>query len=320
MPKFVKPMLARLSTLPVNDCEWAFEIKWDGVRAIARSQSGRIGFISRNGNDVTAAYPELRGLGHALGSHEAILDGEIVAFDEKGRPSFQRLQSRMHVRDDAAVGRLERTTPVTYMLFDLLWFDGHSLMELPYTERRERLGALKLDGERRRTSTYHPGDGAAFLAASKEQGLEGIVFKRLDSLYTPGGRGGSWLKIKNIQRQELVIGGWTEGKGSRSKRIGALHLGVYEHDALRYAGKLGTGFDAKELELIAGLLEPIAREDSPFTGSQPPEGAHFVEPQLVCEVEFTEWTRAGTLRHPSYKGLRDDKPAREVVRERPASA
>jgi bifunctional non-homologous end joining protein LigD len=320
MPDFIQPMLARLSTLPVEEAEWAFEVKWDGVRAITHSQPGRIRFASRNGNDVTAAYPELRALNRALGSHEAILDGEIVAFDEQGRPSFQALQSRMHLRGETAVRHLSQTTPVTYVLFDLLWLDGHSLMKLPYAERRDRLGSLKLEGEHWRTPEYQRGDGTAFLAASKEQGLEGVVAKRLDSPYTPGGRGGSWLKIKNVQRQELVIGGWTEGKGSRSKRIGALHLGVYEGKELRYAGKLGTGFDAQELTRLAKLLEPLARKDSPFAGTQPPKGAHFVEPELVCEVEFTEWTRAGTLRHPSYKGLREDKPATDVVRERPVAA
>ncbi len=320
MPEFIQPMLARLSTLPADESEWAFKVKWDGVRAITHSQPGRISFLSRNGSGVTAAYPELRALNRALGSHEALLDGEIVAFDEQGRPSFQALQPRMHLRDNSAVRRLAQTTPVAYVIFDLLWLDGHSLMELPYSERRARLQALKLEGKHWRTPEYQPGDGTAFLAASKEQVLEGIVAKRLDSPYTPGGRGSSWLKIKNVQRQELVIGGWTEGKGSRSQHIGALHLGVYKDGALRYAGKLGTGFDAQELERLAGLLRPLARQDSPFTGRQPPKGAHFVESDLVCEVEFTEWTRAGTLRHPSYKGLREDKPATEVLRERPVAA
>jgi bifunctional non-homologous end joining protein LigD len=316
MPDFVEPMLAKLSTLPGEDAQWAFEVKWDGVRAITHSQPGRIGFTSRNGNDVTAAYPELRALNRELGSHEAILDGEIVAFDDAGRPSFQALQARMHLRGESAVRRLAEAKPVTYVLFDLLWLDGHSLMGLPYSERRARLEALKLDGEHWRTPEFQTGEGKAFLAATREQGLEGVVAKRLDSRYTPGGRGGSWLKIKNIQRQELVIGGWTDGKGSRAKRIGALHLGVNDDGALRYAGRVGTGFDAAELERLTGLLKPLARKDSPFSGAQPPRGAHFVEPRLVCEVEFTEWTKAGTLRHPSYKGLREDKPAATVVRER----
>jgi bifunctional non-homologous end joining protein LigD len=277
MPEFIQPMLAKLSTLPADESEWAFEVKWDGVRAITHSQPGRIHFITRNENDVTAAYPELRALNRVLGSHAAILDGEIVAFDEKGRPSFQALQARMHLRGQAEVRHFAQTTPVTYVLFDLLWLDGHSLMGLPYTERRARLQALNLEGEHWRTPEYRPRDGTRFLAASKEQGLEGIVAKRLDSSYAPGGRGSSWLKIKNIQRQELVIGGWTEGKGSRSQRIGALHLGVYEEDRLRYAGKLGTGFNAQELERLAGLLEPLARKDSPFTGSQPPKGAPVIQ-------------------------------------------
>ncbi len=317
MPDFIPPMLAKLSALPGDEPRWAFEVKWDGERAIAHSQPGRIRFLSRSANDVTAAYPELRGLNRALSSHEAILDGEIVAFGEDGRPSFQALQPRMHLRGEAAVKRLADAAPVTYMIFDLLWLDGHDLTELPYTERRARLDTLTLDAERWRVSEFWSGRGTALLAATREQGLEGVVAKRLGSRYTPGGRGGSWLKIKNISRQELVIGGWTGGKGSRSNGIGALELGVHdEAGELRYAGRVGTGFDADELKRLATLLEPLAREDTPFSGTQPPTGAHFVEPRLVCEVEFTEWTRTGTLRHPSYKGMREGKPASEVVRER----
>ena len=317
MPDFIAPMLAKLSTLPAEDSSWAFEVKWDGIRAITHSQPGRIRFLSRNANDVTAAYPELRPLNRALGSHEAILDGEIVAFEEDGRPSFQALQPRMHLRGEAAVKRLAAAAPVTYVIFDLLWLDGHSLIGLPYTERRARLDGLELDGERWRVPEFRRGHGAALLAATREQGLEGVVGKRLDSRYTPGGRSGGWVKVKNSRRQELVVGGWTTGKGSRSSSIGALHLGVHDEDGqLRYAGRVGTGFDADELAQLAALLEPLAQKETPFSGRQPPRGAHFVEPNLVCEVEFTEWTNAGTLRHPSYKGLREDKPAAEVVRER----
>jgi bifunctional non-homologous end joining protein LigD len=320
MPDFIDPMLAKLSTLPSDEEKWAFEVKWDGIRAIARSQPGRIRFLSRNENDVTAAYPELRTLNRRLGSHEAILDGEIVAFDQNGRPSFQSLQHRMHLRGKAAVNRLAESSPVTYMMFDLLWLDGHSLADLPYAERRLRLDALELNDERWRVPRFHAGDGTALLAATREQELEGVVAKRLDSRYTPGARSGSWLKIKNCRRQELVIGGWTTGKGSRSSGIGALHLGVHDGNGeLHYAGGVGTGFDEQELSILAAMLEPLARDATPFTGRQPPKGAHFVEPTLVCEVEFAEWTRAGTLRQPSFKGLREGREAAEVVRERVGS-
>jgi bifunctional non-homologous end joining protein LigD len=317
MPAFVEPMLARLSTMPSDEDRWAFEVKWDGIRAIARSEPGRLHFVTRNGNDVTAAYPELRALNRALGSHSAMLDGEIVAFDEHGRPSFQALQPRIHQRGEAAVRRLAAERPVTYAIFDLLWLDGHSLIELPYAERRERLAALELDGEHWRVPAHHPGAGGALLAATRQQGLEGVVAKRIDSRYAPGRRDGTWLKIKHSRRQELVIGGWTEGRRARANRLGALELGYHDEDgALKYAGKVGTGFDDAELDRLARLLQPLARKDSPFSGRQPAKGAHFVEPRLVCEVEFGEWTRDGRLRHPSYEGLRDDKPAEEVVRER----
>jgi bifunctional non-homologous end joining protein LigD len=318
MPNHVEPMLARLSTMPRDEQSWAFEVKWDGIRAIARSEPGHVRFITRNGNDVSAAYPELRTLNRALSNHSAILDGEIVAFDEDGKPSFQAIQPRIHQRGEAAIRRLMAQTPVTYAIFDLLWLDGHSLMDLPYTERRRRLAELRLDGERWRVPAHHEGHGSALLAATKKQGLEGVVAKRLDSRYAPGRRDGSWLKIKNSQRQELVIGGWTEGRRARQNRLGALELGVHDPDTgeLKYAGKVGTGFDEGELDRLAELLKPLARRRSPFSGRQPARGAHFVEPQLVCEVEFGEWTRDGRLRHPRYEGLRVDKPAEQVVRER----
>ncbi|HTR88575.1 MAG TPA: non-homologous end-joining DNA ligase [Solirubrobacteraceae bacterium] len=320
MPDFVSPMLARLSTLPAgeggDDSSWAFEVKWDGVRAQAHLRGGRMRLLSRNGNDVTAAYPELAGLAEALGPHDAMLDGEIVAFDEHGRPSFEALQPRIHLRGETAVGAHARAAPVTYAIFDLLWIDGENLMDLPYTERRARLEELGLEGAHWRVSSYQRGHGRALLKATRTQGLEGVVAKRLDSRYLPGNRGGAWLKIKHHLGQEVVIGGWSEGRGARAKRIGALHIGVNADGKLRYAGRVGTGFTQQTLARLAALLAARERPDSPFAGPrQPPRGAHFVTPDLVCEVEFTEWTREGMLRHPSYRGLREDKPAAAVARE-----
>jgi bifunctional non-homologous end joining protein LigD len=316
MPEFVTPMLAGSAPMPRDESGWVFEVKWDGVRAIAHSEPGRLHLMSRNGNEITGGYPELRALNRGLGSHRAILDGEIVAFDEQGRPSFQALQSRMHVRGEAAVRRLSESVPATYLIFDLLWLDGHSLMGVAYRERRERLQALGLEGPHWSVPEAHPGEGTALLAATREQGLEGAVGKRLDSRYEPGRRSSAWIKLKNFNRQECVIGGWTTGQGARAKALGALHLGVYEDGELRYAGRVGTGFGQSELGRLGKLLEPLARSTTPFTGRQPAKGAHFVEPTLICEVEFSEWTHAGTLRQPSYKGLRDDKNPLEVVRER----
>lgn len=317
MPDFLAPMLARLSTAPPEDGDWAFEIKWDGVRAIARLSDGRLQLLTRNRNDVSSAYPELSGLAQALSSHSAILDGEIVALDAQGRPSFQTLQKRMHVHRQAEAARLAKSAPVTYMIFDLLWLDGRSLIDLQYSQRRQRLSTLVSAGEHWRVPRCHVGEGDRLLQLAREQGLEGVIAKRLRAAYAPGHRDGSWLKVKAKNRQELLIGGWTEGKGARSDSIGALQLGVHdEHGHLLYAGKVGTGFDEKELQMLQGRLASLARRDSPFAGEQPTDAAHFVEPRLVCEVEFGEWTRQGRLRHPVYLGLREDKPAAEVVRER----
>ncbi len=323
MPQHLEPMLARAGELPPDDGRWAYEIKWDGVRAIAYSHPGELELQSRNLNDITGQYPELRRLNRALSSHSAVLDGEIVAFDEDGRPSFAALQHRMHVASAAGAARLAKSAPVTYIIFDLLWLDGHPLIDLPYSERRARLTALELSGERWQTPEHIVGSGREVLNASAAQGLEGVVAKRLDSTYEPGRRTGTWVKVKNVRRQEFVVGGWLPGKGGRSARIGALLVGVYdENQSLRYAGRVGSGFSERELDRLGGLLEGLGRESSPFSaGPAPPRGAVFCEPRLVVEVEFSEWTTRGSLRHPSYKGLREDKPPELVVREEaPAQA
>ena len=315
MPEHVVPMMAKLAKLPADDGGWAYEIKWDGVRAIAYSEPGRLRLESRNLNDLTAQYPEIRPLNRALSSHPAVLDGEIVAFDADGRPSFERLQQRMHLTGESEIRRRARDHPVVFVIFDLLYLDGHSLMGLPYAERRARLAALALEGPAWQTPSHSVGGGAELLKASAERGLEGVMAKRLDGPYEPGKRASHWLKVKTKQRQELVIGGWLPGEGRRSGEIGALLMGYHEDGELRFAGKVGTGFGQKELDMLARELAPLERDSSPFVGKQPQKGARFVEPRLVAEIEFGEWTRERMLRHPSYKGLRDDKPAEQVVLE-----
>ncbi len=321
MPEHVVPMLAQLSAkVPPDQAKWSFEVKWDGIRAIAYVQPGRLRLESRNLNDVTDAYPEVRGIVRALGMHEVVLDGEIVAFDERGKPSFERLQRRMHVTSQSAVRRLAASTPVLYVIFDLLYLDGHSLVELPYRERRRRLEELGLEGRAWRVPAAHPGEGSALLEATGQQELEGIVAKRLDSRYEAGRRGGSWLKIKHTYRQELVIGGWVPGEGRRRDRIGALLMGYYDREGFRYAGRVGTGFTEAMLDELGTRLSPLRRDSSPFTRAPKlPRGTVFVEPCLVAEIELREWTAERIMRAPSFKGLREDKAPRDVTLETEAN-
>jgi bifunctional non-homologous end joining protein LigD len=319
MPEHIEPMLATLTkTLPRDEDNYAFEVKWDGVRAIAFVEGGQARFESRRGGDITSRYPELRGLGPALGSTAVVLDGEIVAFDGE-RPSFERLQRRMHVGNERAVRRLMGEVPVVYVMFDLLWLEGHSTLELPYRERRKLLDELRPEGASWQTPAAHEGDGAALLDATGRLGLEGVVAKRLDSVYEPGRRSRAWLKVKNHNSQEFVIGGWLPGKGARSTSLGALLIGYYESTApdarLRYAGRVGTGLTENELRRLVGLLEPLRREPSPFSPAPRVKDAVFVEPELVAEVRFTEWTRVGVVRAPAYQGLQEDRDPRQVVRE-----
>jgi bifunctional non-homologous end joining protein LigD len=309
------PMTAVSGVLPADDEQWAFEVKWDGVRALTYVDGGGLRMESRNLLDITPRYPEVHGLADTIGSIGAVLDGEVVMFDEQGRPSFQRLQTRMHVTGPRDVERLMAQYPVVYMVFDVLWLAGQSIVGLPYTERRRLLERLKLHGPAWQVPAHHVGDGAAMLAASRERGLEGVLAKRLDSLYEPGRRSRSWVKVKNVRRQEFVVGGWLEGTRNREGRIGALLVGYYEDGALRFAGKVGTGYTDRTLEELAATLSPLHRDTSPFADKVPYKQAHWVDPALVAEVEFTEWTAGGTLRHPSYKGLRDDKASQDVVRE-----
>jgi bifunctional non-homologous end joining protein LigD len=321
MPDRIVPMLAGSSSeIPRPEKNWSFEVKWDGIRAVAYVKPGRLRLESRNLREITDGYPEVRGLLRDLGMREAVFDGEIVAFSEGGRPSFERLQRRMNVTGASAVRRLSASTPVVYAIFDLLYLDGHSLMGQPYRERRSRLEGLGLGGPAWRVPGAHPGHGSRLLEATEAQGLEGVVAKRLDSRYEPGRRTGAWLKIKHTQRQELVIGGWIPGEGRRRERIGALLMGVYEGEGenrrLRYAGRVGTGFTEQTLDQLAGKLAPLRCGDCRLEGAPKlPRNAVFVEPRLVAEIEFREWTSEGIMRAPSFKGLRDDKAPAQVIRE-----
>lgn len=320
MPDRVAPMLATsTSDLPRDDAAWGYEFKWDGVRAVVYVDGGRPRAMSRNDRDITGSYLELRAMAASLGSRQLILDGELVALDADGRPSFGVLQSRMHVTDGAAVRRLMASTPVTYLVFDLLYVDGRSLLDQPYSTRRELLDELELSGASWHTPPWFAGGGAAVLDASKEQRLEGILMKRLDSPYTPGTRSKNWLKLKNLRMQEVVIVGWKPGEGGRKGAIGSLLLGVPDNSGeLVYAGHVGTGFTEAMLRSLQSALTPLATAASPFTTATPKahsRDAHWVMPTLVGEVTFSEWTRDGRLRHPSWRGLRPDKRAAEVRRE-----
>jgi bifunctional non-homologous end joining protein LigD len=330
LPRGLSPMLAKVAPLPEGDDEgWAYEIKWDGIRALGYADRGEWCMQSRRLEDVTARYPELAGVAEQLDGRSAVLDGEVVALDPDGRPRFQLIQQRMGLTSAAAVAQRMKQTPVDFVIFDLLHLDGRSTRELPYTERRDLLLGLGLEGERWRTPRHRLGGGEELLEAARLQGLEGIVAKRCDSPYRPGKRSGEWIKARVWQRQEFVIGGWIPGEGRRAKRVGSLLVGYYdkraselskrEEQRLTYAGGVGSGLKEADLDFLTKELTKRKRGSSPFEEGAPtgPKAklARWCEPELVCEVSWTEMTQDGTLRQPAFKGMRDDKDPREVVLE-----
>jgi bifunctional non-homologous end joining protein LigD len=335
LPRGLEPMLARMSPLPDGDDDgWAYEIKWDGIRALAYANRGEWWMQSRRLEDLTARYPELAPLGERLADHGAILDGEVVALDAEGRPSFQLLQRRMGLTSASVVKQRVGQTPVDYVIFDLLHLDGRCVRDLTYLERRGLLESLELEGPRWRTPRHRLDGGAELLEAARRQGLEGIVAKRCDSPYRPGKRTGEWIKARVWRRQEFVIGGHIPGEGRRAERVGSLLVGYFdkraseldkgEEQQLIFAGGVGSGLKEEDLDFLTRELKKRRRLDSPFDRGAPrgPKArlAVWCEPELVCEVSWTQWTNEGTLRQPAFKGMRDDKDPREVVREEPLPA
>ncbi len=270
LPTSIKPMLATPGELPADDTGWAFEIKWDGVRTILFVEGGRVRAQSRNDLDVTASFPELADIGEFLGMTTCVVDGEVVALGEDGRPSFARLQQRMHVANRREARRRAASVPVTFVAFDVLYLEGHSLLGEPYDERRTKLESLHLSGPTfTTTESFRDVPGRDVLDAATSNGLEGIVGKRRDSPYFPGRRSLDWIKVKSFRTQEAVIGGWTDGRGEREGSLGALLLGLPTEDGLRYIGKVGTGFNERARQELLAELGPRVTRKSPFAAPLP---------------------------------------------------
>ena len=311
----VQPMLATAGPLPTGP-GWAYEFKWDGVRTLADVGATGLALTSRLGNDVTPAYPELAGLAEV--APDVLLDGEVVAFVE-GRPSFSALQGRMHVRAGSQARRLAGQLPVTYLAFDVLRLYGVDLTGRPFAERRATLERLAVSGPHWTVSPLFD-DGPATAQAAQENGLEGVIAKRLVSTYRPGTRTTEWVKVRFGRRQEFVVGGWEHGEGGRAGGIGALLLGVYDDEGrFVYSGQVGTGFTAATLASMRKRLTPLVTDRSPFAALPADVRGRvitWVRPEVVVEVEFAEWTPDGRLRFASFQGVRSDKEPVEVRRER----
>jgi bifunctional non-homologous end joining protein LigD len=308
-PWAVKPMLSTLVDEPVNGDDWLFEIKWDGYRAIGAKKGQDIQLYSRNSLDFAVKYPPVVEALKTI-DHDVILDGEIVVMDNDGKPHFEWMQDYGQHNE----GNLR------YCVFDILWCDGHDVRTMPLLQRKALLKSVLPKNSTLQYSDHVEKDGDKLFAQMQKQGLEGMIAKRADSLYREGVRGGDWLKIKTHQRQEVVIGGYTEPRGGR-KYLGSLLIGVYEKGELKYIGHSGGGIPDKDREALQKKLARLERKNSPFsTTPKPNSPVHWVKPELVCEMAFAEWTSDGSMRHPSFQGLRPDKKPTDVHREKPKSA
>jgi len=318
MPHVIHPMLATLGDGPFDDPKWLFEIKWDGYRAIAFLDGGAVRLVSRNQNDLTAAYPDLGSIGNYVKARTAILDGEIVALDEQGRPSFSLMQRRTGI--GAGGRRIQRTrddVPVVYYVFDLLYLDGYDLTQAELKQRKALLTSILAPGDLIRYSDDYLGNGKALFEAASQRHLEGIVAKRRDSHYVSK-RSREWLKIKIVKQQECVIGGYTDPRGAR-ENFGSVLLGLYDdQDGLIHVGHAGSGFTEESHAELWKRLHALESRRSPFVGKvESTRPVHFVKPELVAEIKFTEWTHDLKMRAPVFEGLRFDKKPEECRFEMP---
>ncbi len=314
-------MLAVTRPVAPSGDRWGWELKWDGVRAMATVHDGIVELFNRRVLPVTHRYPELL-QGDALRGQSLLLDGEIVATEhDTGRPNFHLLQARMHLEDRQEIADLASQAAVSFMVFDVLHLDGRTLVDEPYTARRAALANVASHGlpPGWHVPAHAVGASTATWDIAVQYGLEGVVAKRLDSRYEPGRRTGAWVKVKRISRCELVVGGWQEGAGRREGRVGSLALGYYPTDnsallGLKFAGKVGSGFSERDLDALGAALARIRTDTSPFAAPVEHD-IHFVQPVIVVEVSFTEWTDLATLRHPVFVGVRTDKEPRDVHRD-----
>jgi bifunctional non-homologous end joining protein LigD len=321
MPAAIHPMLATSVDKPFDGPDWLFEIKWDGYRAVAFIENGTTRLVSRNQNDLTPRYPELKDLAKSVKAKTAILDGEVVALDDQGRASFSLMQQRTGFRPGGRRGVANADVPVLYYAFDLLYLDGYDLRKLPLEERKKKLASVLIPGDALRYSDHYEKQGKALFEMARAKGLEGILAKKRDSIYQER-RSTEWLKIKITHRLEAVIGGYTEPEGSRA-HFGSIVLGLYDKQGrLIHVGQAGSGFDQNSLDEVWKLLKKRETKKNPLYGEvEALRKVYWVKPELVAEIEFSEWTEGAShgsgpkLRAPVFLGLRDDKDPQDCVLE-----